>query len=210
MTSTTTGLVASGLLEQFPADWRAATHHAFLDAVANGSLPAAAFTAWLAQDYLFVADLLVFQAHLLGRAPRPAQAVLAAGLVGLEAELGWFEQQAARRGLALDVVPHPTTARYKTVLEALAAAPYPAAITGLWAIECDYMDAWLSAAPGAVAYREFVEHWTTPGFAEYVAGLERAADLALSGSTAHECAEARRAFVAVARIERDFWDMVLS
>ena len=210
MTSATTRLVADAMLERFPAEWQAATRHAFLAAVADGSLPAAAFTAWLAQDYLFVADLLVFQAHLLGRAPRPAQAVLAAGLVGLEAELGWFERQAARRGLALDVARDPTTARYQALLVALQVAPYTAAITGLWAIERAYLDAWLPAAPGAAAYREFVEHWTTTGFAEYVAGLGRAVDLALASSTSDECAQACSAFVKVAHVERDFWEMAWS
>ena len=162
----------------------------------------------MAPDYLFVADLLVFQAHLLARAPRPAQAVLASGLVALEAELGWFEAHAAQRGLALTVAREPTTARYRALLDAMTAAPYPAAITGLWAIERAYLDAWLGAAPGGTAYREFVEHWTVPAFADYVAGLERAADLALSTSSADEsAAQATIAFVDVARIEHEFWDM---
>src|SRR3712207_7608913 len=39
-----------------------------------------------------------------------------------------------------------------------------------------YLDAWSHARPGAPQYRAFVEHWTLPGFAAYVAGLETAAD----------------------------------
>ena len=58
-------------------------HAPFLDGVRDGTLPPAAFDRWLAQDALFVADLLRFQARLLARAPRPAQAVLAAGAVAL-------------------------------------------------------------------------------------------------------------------------------
>ena len=49
----------------------------------NGARLRARFDTWLAQDYLFVADLLQFQARLLARAPRMAQTVLAAGAATL-------------------------------------------------------------------------------------------------------------------------------
>ena len=64
----------------------------------EGTITDSAFDRWLGQDALFVGDLLTFQARLLARAPRPAQAVLAGGCVALVAELDWFEVQAARRG----------------------------------------------------------------------------------------------------------------
>lgn len=57
--------------------WAAATRHPFLDAVREGTISDLAFDRWLGQDALFVADLLTFQARLLARAPRSAQAVLA-------------------------------------------------------------------------------------------------------------------------------------
>ncbi|HEX7824364.1 MAG TPA: TenA family transcriptional regulator, partial [Mycobacterium sp.] len=75
--------------------WSAATRHPFLDAVRDGTIADEAFDRWLAQDALFVADLLAFQARLLGRAPRHAQAVLAGGCVALVSELDWFEVMAA-------------------------------------------------------------------------------------------------------------------
>jgi thiaminase/transcriptional activator TenA len=210
MTNTTSALTAASLLERFSTEWQAATSHAFLKAVADNSLAPDAFDAWLAQDYLFVADLLVHQAHMLARAPRSDQALLTAGLVALESELGWFEANAARRDLTLDITREPTTARYQALLEALQVAPYPVNLTGLWAVERAYLDAWLSALPGGVAYREFVEHWTVPDFADYVAGLERAADLALRSATAVECDWATSAFTDVAQIEREFWEMAWS
>jgi len=198
------------LIERYSAEWHAATRHPFLEAIANGSLSAAAFNTWLAQDYLFVADLLVFQAQLLARAPRAAQAVLAAGLVALEAELGWFEGRVQRRGLGPHVERQPTTVRYKAILDRLNGAPYAVAITGLWTLERAYLDAWHGALPCADAYREFVEHWTVPAFGDYVAGLARAADLALSSATARVRAQSEAAFIDVARMERDFWEMAWS
>ena len=193
------------IIEREAGAWAAATRHPFLDGVRDGALPARAFAAWLVQDYLYVSDLLDFQTRLLARAPRPAQAVLAAGLVALEAELTWFEAQAEQRGLTLDTPRLPATAAYRDALLALDRAAAPVALAALWAIERAYLDAWRGAAPGAVAYREFVEHWTTPTFAAYVAGLEQAADAALAGGG--DLAAATEAVLTIARLERDFWEM---
>ncbi|WNV75753.1 TenA family transcriptional regulator [Geodermatophilus sp. DSM 44513] len=185
-----------------PDDWRRATRHPFLDAVRDGTVPVAAFDTWLVQDARFVADLLRFQARLLARAPRPAQAVLAGGLVALVEELAWFEQQAAVRGLDLGAPARPATAGYAELLGRLDAADAGTALTALWTIERTYLDAWSHARPGAPGYREFVEHWTTPGFAGYVAGLAAAAD----GTPAPD---ADATFAEVVAAEVAFWDMAL-
>jgi thiaminase/transcriptional activator TenA len=190
------------LLERHPAAWRRATRHPFLDAVADGTLAPAAFDAWLVQDARFVADLLRFQARLLARAPRAAQAVLATGAVALVAELGWFEEQAVARGLDLGAPALAATAAYAALLHRLDAADVPTALTALWTIERTYLDAWSAALPGAPGYREFVEHWTAPGFAGYVAGLEAAADAASGG--------ADPAFLEVVAAETAFWDMAVA
>jgi formylaminopyrimidine deformylase / aminopyrimidine aminohydrolase len=172
----------AALLSRAGPAWRGATDHPFLHGVRDGSLPAGAFDTWLLQDALYVADLLRFQARLLARAPRPAQAVLAAGLVGLVAELDWFGEHAAARGLRPDAAPLPATRAYAALLDRLdAAAPAPA-LVALWALERVYLDAWSSAAPGSGPYAPFVEHWTTPDFAGYVADLERTADALLAGA----------------------------
>lgn len=176
-----------------PDLWHRATHHPFLAAVRDGSLSPAAFDAWLVQDYRFVANLLRFQARLLARAPRRAQSVLAAGLVALVDELGWFEQLASGRGLDLDAPPEPAPVAYAALLQRLDGEPFDVAIRALWAIERAYHDAWAFAAPGAPPYREVVAHWTTPQFADYVAAL---ADVAgeTSGRVVDEVLEHEIAF----------------
>ncbi len=158
------------------AAWRAATHHRFLIEVRDGTLRPAAFDAWLAQDALFVADLLAFQARLLARAPRPARAVLATGCVALVEELAWFDGLTASRGLDLPAPRRPATRRYAALLDRLDAGPVPAALTALWVLERVYLLAWQVAAPGAEPYRACVQHWTDPGFARYVDGLGAAVD----------------------------------
>ncbi|MEV4619511.1 hypothetical protein AB0J74_12480 [Asanoa sp. NPDC049573] len=185
------------LLTRHAAAWAGATRHPFLAGVRDGTLPAPAFAAWLVQDRHFVADLLAFQARLLARAPRHAQPVLAAGAVALVDELGWFDEQAAARGLDLTAAPARATLAYRDLLGRLDAAPVPEALLALWAIERTYLDAWAFAAPAAPGYREFVTHWTNPDFAGYVAGLADAAQREASG--------ADEVFLAVVAAEVAFW-----
>jgi thiaminase len=190
------------LLQRHAAEWRRAVCHPFLDAVREGTLPAAAFDTWLVQDARFVADLLRFQARLLARAPRQAQPVLAGGVTALVEELAWFEQQAATRGLDLAASALPATARYAELLDRLDSADVPNALVALWTIERTYLDAWSDARPGAPEYRDFVEHWTVPVFADYVAGLEVAADRA--GPV-----DADAVFLEVVAAEIAFWEMAV-
>lgn len=202
-------MTVAALLGRHAEEWRAATRHPFLDGAREGTLPAEAFRTWLAQDYLFVEDLLRFQARLLGRAPRRAQAVLAGGLVALEAELGWFEVHARERDLRLVRERHASTEAYRRLMAALDARPFAAGLVALWALERAYLEAWGSARPGHPTYRSFVEHWTVPAFGEYVAGLAAAADRALAEAPS-EAGAAEAAFLETARAERAFWEMAWS
>ncbi len=188
----------SDLLHDHAAAWERATRHPFLLGVRDGTLPAGAFGTWLVQDHHYVGDLLRFQARLLARAPRAAQAVLAGGAVALVEELAWFEGLAGSRGLDLAAPRLPATLAYGELLEGLDAADVPAALTGLWAVERAYLDAWTAAAPGAPEYAGYVAHWTAPGFAGYVDGLAVAAD-ALGGR--HD-----DVVLAVLDAEVAFWD----
>jgi len=185
--------------------WRHATRHPFLGAVRDGTVPEAAFEAWLVQDYRFVSDLLVFQGRLLARAPRPAQAVLAGGTVALVDELAWFEEQAAARRLDLGAPAMPATAAYAALLGRLDDADVAVALAALWALERVYLDAWSFAAPGAPAYQELVAHWTTPQFAAYVDALEQAADDAVG--TGRGGSDLDAVVAEVVDAESRFWAM---
>jgi thiaminase/transcriptional activator TenA len=185
------------LVALHPQEWNAATSGPFLDAVRDGSLPDSAFRNWLSQDYLFVADLLRFQARLLSIAPRGGQHVLTDGLMALEAELTWFEGHAARSRVHLDAEHQSVTQAYRELLASYSENWRPG-ITALWTGERAYLDSWNRALPGAPAYRDFVSHWTHPDFAAYVARLALAVDLEGVDESA---------FLAVCALERDFWAM---
>lgn len=202
------------LIDAHAGPWRGATRHPFLDAVRDGSLPAAAFDRWLVQDAHYVEALLRFQCAVLARAPHADQLVLAQGLLALAEELLWFDDLAAERALDLQAPLRPACRAYADALARLAAAatavPYAALITALWAIERAYLDAWRSARPGAPAYRPLVEHWTSEPFAAYVDGLAAAADRALAAASTGERKRAVEGFRQVCALERDFWQMAFA
>lgn len=190
-------MTGNELVSRYPKEWRSATRHPFLEAIRDGSLPPAAFRAWLQQDYVFVADLLRFQAMLLSIAPRAGQAALAAGLAALEGELGWFEQQAEHMHLPLAVKRHPVTEAYRQRLMSHA-GDWTSGITALWTGERAYLESWSGVAPSAPAYHEFVQHWTHPDFREYVRELEALVDAGGADDAA---------FLAICKLEHDFWEM---
>jgi thiaminase/transcriptional activator TenA len=197
------------LLERYPAAWQAATHHSFLDAVRDGTLATSSFATWLVQDYSFVTYEFTVQAHLLPSAPRYAQNLLIRNVAALEAELTWFEAHAKELNLSLDTAPHPVTAAYGTFMKTFEQLPFAAAMTATWAIERAYLDAWQSALPPRrPIYQQYIERWANPGFAAFVSELEQATAQVLEPGDAD--GEAETAFLKVAELERDFWDMAWS
>ncbi len=125
-------------------------------------------------------------------------------------ELGWFEEMAAGRGLALDVPMHPMTRAYCDFLLVVTYSSCPAQITAIWALERSYLESWDRARPGAHPYREFVNRWTTDGFRSYVGDLQSSVDRQLEASVGEQAREAEDAFFWVTHYERGFWDMAMS
>lgn len=197
------------MLSGHAAAWERATVHPFLAGVRDGSLPAESFDRWLAQDYLYAQALVRAQSRFAAGAPLADIGLLAGGVVAAVGELGWFEEMAARRGVALDAPMHPANRAYCDFLLALTYSPYPAQITAIWALERTYLEAWEGARPGAEPYREFVERWTTAAFRSYVADLQAAVDRQLAVAGAEQAREAEEAFLCVTRYERGFWDMAV-
>ncbi len=196
------------LLRSHAAIWRTATHHQFLDAVRDGTLPPDTFATWLVQDYHFVFHEIACLARLLARAPRYAQNILVRGLAALEAEATWFETHARRRHISLDVPLAPATAAYRDFFVSLDSQPFPVALTAIWAVERAYLEAWMGVAPGHEHYRTYVEHWANVEFEQFVSDLEQVAATTLAESNADEATE--QAFLQVAQLERAFWDMAWS
>ena len=114
-----------------------------------------------------------------------------------------IEGKASERAIDLDVSLHPTARAYIDYLRTLTDEPYSVQLTALWALELAYLEGWRTARPGAPAFREFVEHWTSDAFAAYVDALEAAANRVLSDAGEPE----REAFRWVAKYEQAFREM---
>ncbi len=194
---------AKDLIEGNAELWHAATHHAFLDEVREGTLAPAAFARWLSQDYHFAVALTRTEARALACAPREDLELLVGGIQAMVAELDWFESKASERAIDLDLPLHRAARAYIDYLCALADEPYSVQLTALWALERAYLEGWRTARPGAPAFREFVERWTSDAFATYVGALEAAANRAIGRGGNAE----REAFRWVAKYEKDFWEM---
>jgi hypothetical protein len=121
-------LTADALLTRHAAAWQAATVHPFLAGVRDGSVPEDSFDRWLAQDYLFAQALVRAQSRITAGAPFADVGLLAGGVVATVGELGWFEEMAARRSVALDAPMHPANRAYCDFLLAVTFSAYPAQI----------------------------------------------------------------------------------
>ena len=186
--------------------WTRATTSPFLDGTRDGTLDDATFDRWLEQDHRFVETLVRAWGLLLQTAPRADFPLVLGGISAFVAELEWFEEIAARRGLDLTGPDLPETTAYNDALLRLAARPYPDAITAMWAVEAAYLTAWQGALPGAPAFEEYVTHWANDDFAGFVTDLSMVVDRELpDGPTV----AARAAVDEVLDHEAAFWSMTL-
>jgi thiaminase/transcriptional activator TenA len=204
----------STLLDELLAEarpiWQAMIAHPFLQELATGTLSRERFHFWVQQDYRFVQDGIRFLGLLIARAPdEELRRGLLDAVVAFRNELTIFEEYARQHALSLAVEPTPICLGYTSFLLATAATgSLVEALTVLWGAEKAYYDAWsavraqLGLAP---AYARWIENWTSPQFASWVDWLGE--QLAKRATTADQ-PSIRAAFLATARYEYLFWDMV--
>lgn len=196
--------VAAELVAEQAELWHRLTAHPFVAAVAEGTLPAAAFDRWIVADHGFVVGFRRFLAKLLALAPdEPARDLLASGLVALTPELALFRRAAVERGLDLSAAPGPTALGYTSYLQSSLDDGWQVALTVLYGAERAYSDAWRAVADGAAAsaYTPWVDNWASDDFAAYVDALGTLLERA-GGRPRHDV------FGTVVRFELRFWDAV--
>lgn len=190
--------------------WHQATVHPFLEQCQSGSIKPEQFNTWLVQDYLFVIEFARFFARVFAAAPAQHFDVLLGGLAALKDELNWFKVKAGERQLALDISKQNTCTSYCEYMEKVAGMSYPVLATTLWSIELAYNQAWQLPGLMAKPYDEFAQRWGNPGFTEYVKLLEKQADEALEVAPETIGRQAEEAFLQIARLEKDFWQMAFN
>lgn len=177
----------------------------FVRALATGEVPEPALVRWLQEDLWFVRLLRRSVGLLLAAAPdEDAADVIAGAFPALDEEIRRFEAELARLGQAPSPAPHPLTARFDRLLRDAAAAGFATGIAPYWATEHAYLHAWSSVrgdGPAGGPYAGWIENWTSPAFAAFVAALGRLVDqhgdAAVALPLAHE----------VLAFEVDFWEV---
>ena len=189
--------------------WPEIAGHPFVLGAARGTLPTESFDRWVVAHHWLVAGTRRFLGGLvLGAPDEYARDVLAGAFEPLHGVLELFRHEASARALDLDDEPGPVTLGYTAYLLASLHDGYDVALAALYATEKARLDAW-AAVHGRSGiespYRHFVDAWSSPSYAAWVAALD---DLlgrtAVSGPTGAMYS----AFGRITRFEIDLWDAV--
>ncbi len=198
------------LLQNYTQVWDEATTHPFLERCRLGTIQPKQFNTWVVQDYLFVVDFTRMVGRVLAVAPLDHFDVILGGLSALKDELNWFKEKAVERQIDLDTQKQPTCTEYCDYMYSLAAMPYPVQATAFWAIELAYNQGWQLLGVMPKPYAEFADRWGNVSFTEYVKLLERHADEVLQTASESVQRQAEVAFLKVAELEKDFWQMAFN
>ncbi|MGY1605962.1 TenA family protein [Geodermatophilus sp. SYSU D00700] len=183
----------------------AALRHRFVTGTADGTLPRGRFAGYVAQDAFFLEAFA--RAYALGVAHSRDRATLEAFadlLAGVREELRLHDGYAARWGIDLSAVePAPATLAYTDFLLATAAlgdvGEVCAAMTPCMRLYAHLGQSLAGSATGP--YREWVDTYADPGFAELAATLE-----ALLDRLAADTPAVRRAYRRAMELELGFFD----
>lgn len=163
--------------------------HPFVDGLATGHLPKAAFAFYVGQDAFFLDAYARAYALAFAKAPdRWAAQACKALLDGVFEELRLHESYAAQWGIGLQPPPAPATQSYTDFLLRVAWSEPLGRLAAAMA-PCMRLYAFLgqSLAPKAhlqTPYRAWIETYSSPAFADLAARLEAIVDRYDDGSQA--------------------------
>lgn len=204
-----------------PAEWRAYTEHPFTNAMADGSLPEAAFRHYLVQDYLFLIEFA--RAYALSVYKSPTLDDMREGAGGLSAILdvemdlhvklcaGWglsagALQQAAPAAEMLAYTRYVLDAGMRGDLLALKVALAPCVIG--YAEIATRLAARAGASAQTNPYRDWIAEYAGAPYQEVAAKARGHLDrLAVLYATPAREAELTTVFREATRLEADFWEM---
>lgn len=155
----------------------AALNHPFVRGIADGSLDQGRYVAYLAQDAGYLEAFARAYALALAGAPdRAGVEAFAALIAGVREELRLHDGVAARWGIDMAAVsPAPATLAYTDFLLATAATAdvgtICAAMTPCMRLYA-HLGQSLAASAGPGPYREWIDTYADPEFAELAATLE--------------------------------------
>ncbi len=191
--------------------------HPTVRGIGDGTLDEERFRAWLVQDYLFLLDYVRLFALAAARAP---DAETLGRLVDLahatfHEELSLHRSYAARFGLAeadLEGSARSRTCAAYTdfLLRTAATGDFAEIVAALLPCMWGYSELGRALAarglPAEPRYRQWVETYADPGFAELAAWCADLLDRAAAGLPETRLAACERAFLSALDHELAFWD----
>ena len=203
------------------AEWHSYTEHPFTNAMAEGTLPEAAFRHYLVQDYLFLIEFARAYALAVYKAPSLADMRDAAAGISaiLDVEMDLHVKLCSGWGLspaAIEVAPAAgeTLAYTRYVLDTGMRGDLLALKVALSPCVIGYAEisARLAAMPGAMdesnPYRVWIGEYADAAYQEVAANAAaQLDDLAARYLTPAREAELITIFREATRLEADFWEM---
>ncbi len=195
--------------------WAAQHAHPFVRGIGDGSLPEARFRFYVRQDYLFLADYGRLLALGAARAPRLEWMRRFAALAQsvLETEMDLHRQFAARWGvsgaeLEAERAAPATRAYCDFLLRTAALGDFGELVAALLPCMWGYAEIGgrLAADSGPDhPYREWIETYASPEFAELAAWCRGLADAVGAGAGLELRERMHRAFLTSSELELGFW-----
>jgi thiaminase len=191
--------------------WQAMARHPFVLGLAGGTLPDAAWRAWVQQDRVFVLEERRFAGALRAHGLPPALDRLCDQLdEALTREAAAFAAEAQRLGFAADAQPWPVCLGYTAYLLEAARDGLLEGLVALFGVERAYLDTWTAvraSSPPGSRYHAWVENWTSEEFRAFVREVGRQLDELAGAPPPALAARLQTRFARVARFELAFWEM---
>lgn len=201
------------LRSQVAEEWRAATAHAFTDALADGSLDREKMAGYLQQDYQFVDGFVRLLACAVEHAPSLADAVPGARFLGLICgpENTYFLRALKALNVPEAATPAPETQAFQALMtEARDSGRYEIMLAVLVVAEWTYLD-WATPFEKRAGDLPFwLGEWITlhsgADFADVVDYLRGQLDAVWDGLDDAERSDVAAAFSRAVALERAFFD----
>jgi len=194
--------------------WRAMAAHPFVRGVADGTLPDAAWRAWVQQDRAFVLEERRVAGALRALGPPPVLERLCEQLeAALAQEAAAFAAEAGRLGFPAEVEPWPICLGYTAYLLEAARDGLLEGLTALFGVERAYLDTWTAVRASSdpdSPYQAWIQNWTSEEFRAFVGDLGRVLDELAGAPPPALAARLQTRFARVARFELAFWEMAWS
>ena len=194
-------------------DWRAATNHAFTDALADGAIDPEKMAGYLQQDYLFIDDFVRLLASAIATAPSLRDSVPAAQFLALITgpENTYFLRALPALEVPVHAEPEAATRAFQALMRrARHSGRYEVMLAVLVVAEWIYLDWAEPVADRAEALPFWLGEWITlhsgPGFRGVVAYLRDQLDQVWPSLDETAQRQVETTFAEAVRLERVFFD----